>query len=295
MPSTHPPDLVVFGAGYVGGLVARQAVGRGLRVAALTRNADKARMLAAHGVETIVDDLAADTWHGRLPDGAGHVLDAVSSGGGGPEAYRRSYVEGMQSILSWARKTRVRGSIVYTGSTSVYPQDGGVWVDERAPVDATRAAGSPLLDAEDLLLGAELPARRIVLRLAGIYGPGRHYLLDQLRDGPGEVAGRGDHRLNLAHRDDIAAAIRAAFDAPAAVPGGIFNVADDGAAPKAEVVAYLAARLGVPAPCFTGEPAHGRRRVTPDRVIANEKIKRELGWRPKFPTYREGYAAILEA
>jgi len=116
-----------------------------------------------------------------------------------------------------------------------------------------------------------------------------------MRDGSGEVAGRGDFRLNLIHRDDIAGAIRAAFDAPATVDGGVFNVADDGAATKAEVVAFLAAKLGLPAPRFTGEPAGGRRRVTPDRVIANDKIKRVLGWRPRYPSFREGYAAILGA
>ncbi|HEY8931878.1 MAG TPA: NAD-dependent epimerase/dehydratase family protein [Rariglobus sp.] len=285
--------LVIFGAGYVGGEVARQGLARGLRVTALTRNPVKARALADAGVNVIVDDLAADTWHARLSDGADFALNCVSSGGGGPEAYRRSYVEGMKSVLAWASRAPV-GTLVYTSSTSVYPQDGGVRVDEDASVEATRAEGNPLVEAEDRLLASAV-GRRFVLRLAGIYGPGRHYLVDQLRDGSGEVAGRGDFRLNLIHRDDIAEAIRAAFDAPATVDGGVFNVADDGAATKAEVVAFLAAKLGLPAPRFTGEPAGGRRRVTPDRVIANDKIKRVLGWRPRYPSFREGYAAILGA
>ncbi|HEY9247899.1 MAG TPA: NAD-dependent epimerase/dehydratase family protein, partial [Rariglobus sp.] len=205
---------------------------------------------------------------------------------------RHSYVEGMQSVLAWAGQVPV-GTILYTGSTSVYPQDGGVRVDETASIEETRAAGSPLVEAEDLLL-AWKGGRPFVLRLAGIYGPGRHYLVDQLRDGSGEVAGRGDHRLNLIHRDDIAAAVWSAFEAPAEVTGGVFNVADDGAAPKAEIAEFLAAKLGVAVPRFTGEPASGRRRVTPDRVISNEKIKRVLGWHPLYPTYREGYAAILK-
>ncbi|MDF3058565.1 MAG: epimerase [Rariglobus sp.] len=292
--SSHPPHLVVFGAGYAGGAVARQALARGLRVTALTRNADKARVLVDAGVDVIVDDLAAETWHARLPEGADLVLNCVSSGGGGPEGYRHSYVGGMRSILAWAGRIPV-GTLVYTSSTSVYPQDGGVRVDEEAPVDETRAAGSAIVDSEDLLLAWTGGARRFVLRLAGIYGPGRHYLVDQLRDGSGEVAGRGDHRLNLIHRDDIVSAIWAAFNAPAEVAGGIFNVADDGAAPKAEIAAFIAGKLSLPVPRFTGEPAQGRRRVTPDRVITNDKIKRVLGWRPVYPTYREGYAAILGA
>ena len=290
MNESKRPHLVVFGAGYVGAEVARRALARGWRVSALTRNAAKARVLEEAGVEAITDDLAGAGWHARLGEGADFVLNCVSSGGSGPEGYRHSYVEGMKSVLAWAAKAPV-GTIVYTGSTSVYPQGGGVRVDEEAAVDEM----SVLTETERLLMGSEAGGRRFVLRLAGIYGPGRHYLLDQLRDGSGEVAGYGDYRLNLAHRDDIARAVLAAFDAPAATGGGVFNVADDGAAPKVEITAWLAMKLGVPRPRFTGEPAQGRRRVTPDRVIANDKIKRELGWSPVYPSFREGYAAILGA
>lgn len=290
MNASKRPHLVIFGAGYVGAEVARRALARGWRVSALTRNAEKARALAEAGVEAITDDLAGTGWHERLGGGAEFVLNCVSSGGGGPEGYRHSYVEGMKSMLAWAAKAPV-GTIIYTGSTSVYPQDGGARVDEEASVDET----SVLVEAERLLLGSNAGGRRFVLRLAGIYGPGRHYLLDQLRDGSGEVAGRGEYRLNLIHRDDIATAALAAFEAPAEVRGGVFNVADDGAAPKMEIAAWLAMRLGVPRPRFTGEPATGRRRVTPDRVIANDKIKRVLGWNPRYATFREGYAAILGA
>lgn len=292
MQSTHSKHLVIFGAGYVGGAVARQALTRGLRVTALTRNPEKARVLAEGGVEVIVADLVEENWRSRLSGGADLVLNCVSSGGGGPEGYRHSYVGGMRSVLAWAGQVSV-GTLVYTSSTSVYPQDGGVRVDEDASIDATRGAGSAIVESEDLLLGSSVGARRFVLRLAGIYGPGRHHLLDQLREGKGEVAGRGDHRLNLIHRDDITRAIWAAFDAPATAQGGVFNVADDEAAPKAEVMAFLAEKLGRPTPRFTGEPAQGRRRITPDRVIANDKIKRVLGWRPHHRSFREGYAAIL--
>lgn len=281
---------MVLGAGYVGAEVVRQGLARGMRVTALTRNAGKARVLAEAGAEVVIDDLAGEAWHALLADGADYVLNCVSSGGGGPEAYRHSYTGGMKSVLAWAEKARV-GTIVYTGSTSVYPQGGGVRVDETASIEETRAAGSPLVEAEDLLL-AWTGGRKCVLRLAGIYGPGRHYLLDQLRDGSGEVAGKGDYRLNLVHRDDIARAVWAAFEGKVE---GVFNVADDGPAPKVEITAWLAMKLGVARPRFTGEPATGRRRVTPDRVIANDKIKRELGWRPVYPSFREGYAAILGA
>lgn len=283
---------MVFGCGYVGAEAARQAVARGARVTALTRNAAKADALRAGGVEVVVADLASDAWHGRVAGGADWVLNCVSSGGGGIEGYRQSYVAGMRSVLAWAKARGPAGTIVYTGSTSVYPQGEGVLVDETSPTDESGERPRILLEAEKLVRADDrAAARRLVLRLAGIYGPGRHHLLEQVR--AGEVAGRGDYRLNLIHRDDIVAGIWAALGAAAEVTNDIFNLADDGAATKAEIAGWLAARLGVPEPRFTGEPATGRRAVTPDRVIANAKAKAVLGWRPAFPSFREGYEKIL--
>ncbi|HEV8073259.1 MAG TPA: NAD-dependent epimerase/dehydratase family protein [Opitutaceae bacterium] len=293
--------LVVFGAGYVGGELARQALARGLRVTTLTRNAERAAALAALGAEAIVADLAGEAWHGRIAGGAELVANCVSAGGGGIEGYRRSYVEGMASILAWARARGAAGTLVYTSSTSVYPQDGGVTVDETAPTEGAGARAQLLLEAERQLRAPEktggpanLPSSRwFILRLAGIYGPGRHHLLEQVR--AGKMAGRGDYHLNLIHRDDIVAAMWAALGAPPVVANEVFNVADDGAALKGEITAWLAAQLGLPAPRFTGEPAAGRRTVTPDRIIANTKLKSTLGWQPRYPTFREGYREILTA
>lgn len=283
---------MIFGCGYVGAEVARQAVARGLRVTALTRNAAKAEVLRSAGIEAVVADLAGEAWHGAIAGGADFVVNCVSSGGGGIEGYRRSYVEGMASVLAWARKRGSAGTMIYTGSTSIYPQGGGVTVDETATTDGGGERARILGEAENLLrANGGACARWFVLRLAGIYGPGRHHLLEQVRTG--EVAGRGDYRLNLIYRDDIAAAVWAALGASVEVTNEIFNLADDGATTKAEIVGWLAARLGVAVPHFTGEPAAGRREVTPDRVIANKKAKATLGWRPDFPTFREGYEKIL--
>lgn len=281
----------MFGAGYVGAAVALAARERGCDVTALTRNPAKAAALEAAGVRTVVADLAASDWHGQLSPESEWVLNCVSSGGGGPEGYRRSYVDGQRSLLAWAQATTSPGRLVYTGSTSVYPQDGGVRVDEEAPTDGATGTASVLLEAEDLVRAWR--GRWFILRLAGIYGPNRHHLLDQLRAGSGVLAGRGDHHLNLIHRDDIVSAILATFAAPTSVPSGVFNVADDGAAPKAALAEWVAARLGLPPPAFSGEPAMGRRAITPDRIIANDRIKRVLGWRPQYPTFREGYDQIL--
>lgn len=283
--------LVIFGCGYVGGVVAREAVARGLQVTALTRNAAKALLLREAGIEVVEADLATDAWHAQIAGGADFVLNSVSSGGGGTAGYRHSYVDGMASIVRWAQARGPAGTLVYTSSTSVYPADGGASVDESFPTGGAERPAM-LVEAEDTLRRATgVCARWFILRLAGIYGPERTHLVHQVRTG--EVSGRGEHHLNLAHRDDIAAAIWATFAAPPAISDEIFNVADPTPAPKAEVVAWLAQRLGLPLPRFTGEPAAGRRAVTPDRTISAAKLARTLGWRPRYPSYREGYETLL--
>ena len=284
--------LVIFGCGYVGAELARQGIARGLRVTALTRNEAKAIALRSEGIDVVVADLATDTWHQRIDGGADFVVNCVSSGGGGLDGYRHSYGQGMESILEWAKNRGAAGTVVYTSSTSVYLQDGGVRVDETAPTSAAPERGQILLEAEARLRACQgASARWFVLRLAGIYGPGRHSLLDQVRSG--EITGRGEHRLNLIYRDDICAAAWLACGAPVTTANEIFNVADDGAARKSEIAACLAARLGLPAPRFGGEPASGRRAAAPDRIVTSEKIKTILGWRPACPTFREGYEKIL--
>lgn len=285
--------LLVFGCGYVGAAAALEGLVRGWHVTALTRNAAKALLLREEGIETVVADLASADWHGKIAGGAEYVLNCVSSGGGGVEGYRHSYLAGMESILAWTQRAGPVGTLVYTGSTSVYPQGGGVTVDENAPTHET-AGERPqvLLATEERLRAATEACRRwFVLRLAGIYGPGRHHLLDQVRTG--EVAGLGTHHLNLIHRDDIVRGVMACFLAPETVRNEIINLADDGPARKAEIVSWLAARITLPTPRFTGEPAGGRRAVTPDRRIANGKARALLGWVPRYPTFREGYESLL--
>jgi nucleoside-diphosphate-sugar epimerase len=298
MTSLSGKRLVIFGCGYVGSALARTAVAAGARVEALTRNPAKATALRASGLaNVVVAELSSADWHGQIAGGADFVVNCVSSGGGGADGYRQSYVGGMQSILRWAAAGNApAGTIVYTSSTSVYPQGDGATVDESAPADGATANGRILRESEIFLQNAPATAGRrwFILRLAGIYGPGRHHLLDQLREGMAQLPGSGATRLNLVHRDDIVAAILGCLHAPAAVTGGIFNVADTGPAMRAEVVRWLVRRLGCALPAFDGST--GARRggaPMPDRLISSGKIQRVLRWQPQYPDYRTGYDQIL--
>ncbi|MEN9841997.1 MAG: hypothetical protein RL376_1797 [Verrucomicrobiota bacterium] len=293
---------MVFGAGYVGGALARRALAEGWRVTALTRNPATAAELRAAGCAVVIAELASNDWWdaAELQAGAERVAVTVASGGGGAAGYRRSYVDGLASVVAWGARVLERGAgsggrgvcghLIYTSSTSVYPQDGGVRVTEADPVGGEADTTQALIEAERI--AAKWPGRvATVLRLAGIYGPGRTYLVEQVRSG--EVAGRADFHLNLIHREDILGGMEKVWARSEARGAEVFNLADAGAATKGEVVAWLAARLGVAEPRFTGAPAGGRRMVTPDRVVDAGRAREVLGWRPAYPTYREGYAEIL--
>lgn len=285
--------LAIFGAGYVGAALARRALADGWSVVALTRNAETAAELRALGCAVVVGELSGSAWWDapELAGGAERVAVTVAAGGGGVAGYQRSYVDGLRSVVGWGQRVRASagaaGHLIYTSSTSVYPQGGGARVTEADAAGGEAETTRALIEAERIA-GDWPGAGATVLRLAGIYGPGRVHLVEQVRSG--EVSGRADAHLNLVYRDDIVDAMEAAWGAGR---DGVYNVADEGAATKGEVVAWLAERLGVAAPRFTGLPAGGRRAVTPDRVIDAARARAELGWRPAHATFREGYAKVL--
>jgi len=288
---------MVLGCGYVGEALARRLLAAGCRVGGLTRNPGRAGHLRDLGLAPVIEArLDDDGWHPEAGSGFEAAVNCVSSAGGGLEGYRASYREGQRSALRWARETGVR-RYVFTSSTSVYPQDGGVRADESADTSEAPPTGRVLLEAEGLLAQASAWLERwFALRLAGLYGPGRHAMLDRVLSDEGEIPGGGDHHLNMTHRDDAADAILRALAAESA-PSGVYNVADASEATKAEVVAWLAEAVGREPPRFNPErtPERVRRRGgrMPDRVVDSRKARETLGWAPRYPDFREGYRAIL--
>ena len=177
----------------------------------------------------------------------------------------------------------------YLSSTGVYGDTGGAWVDESAPVGTGRRTARAAADSRWLALGAR------VLRLPGIYGPGRSALervpagAAQRIDLPGQVFSR-------VHVDDIASGVIAALNAPP----GAYNLADDLPCSQNAVIEEACRLLGLPVPPLQHLEAAGlspmaRAFYSENRRIANGRAKRTLGWRPAFPTYRQGLAAILAA
>ena len=250
---------LIFGLGYAASAVAARL--DGWPVAATTRD--------GRGGTLRFDDEAAVR---AALAAATHVLSSVPPDDAGDPVLLR-YGDALTG--RW---------LGYLSSTGVYGDAAGAWVDESAPADRGRRPARNAADAAWLALGAR------VLRLPGIYGPGRSPL-DRVADGSAHRTGLSDQVFSRVHVDDIAAGVLAATDGPA----GAYNLADDLPAPQDDVVACAARLLGRPLPPLVSlddlSPA-ARAFYAENRRVSNEKAKRVLGWRPRHPDYRAGLRAV---
>lgn len=285
--------IVVLGCGYVGAAFASQALAHGHAVVGVVRSAESRDRLHAAGIEAVACDLFAEDWS-ALPTAADVVVYAASTGGAGADAYARTYDAGVRRALAWAVRVGA-GHFLFTSSTGVYRQDDGAVVTEDSPVGGTPTADA-ILGGEAAVLSSGL-ARATVLRLGGLYGPGRHYLLDQLRRGENVIGGRVDHFINYLHRDDAAGALLVVVEG--AEPGArVYNVTDGHPVTKADLAVWICQRLGLPAPTFdAAAPAGPRMRRTgqpqPSRIVDAGRIRRECAWQPRFPSVYEGFGPLL--
>jgi len=282
--------VLIIGCGYVGTEVGLQLVQLGHEVAGLRRSAEAAVELASYGIRPLCADITDSVSLRQLtPDFDWVVNCAASTSGGGLEDYRRVYLEGTRNLVRWLRKSSLL-KFAYTSSTSVYGQNDGSWVDESCPTEPASPTGKVLAETEQELIRAHrdnaLPA--VVLRVAGIYGPGRGYYLRQLKSGEARIEGTGARFINMVHRDDVAGAIIAALEHGKA--GSVYNVCDQEPVPQAELYGWLAKRLGLPVPSAARDSTTGpgRRHVT-NKKISSRKLREELGYRFRYPTFRDGY------
>lgn len=285
--------IAVLGCGYVGAEFARQARVAGHEVLGVVRSEVSRDKLRAEGIAAEAFDLFAGDW-ARLPRRFDAVVYAASTGGGGPEAYALAYDVGVRRALAWAHAVGAT-RFIFTSSTGVYRQDDGGVVDEASAVGGAPTADA-ILAGEQAVLAAGFAQAR-VLRFGGLYGPGRHHLVDQLRRGDNVIGGRVDHFINYLHRDDAAASILAALlGGPAGAR--VYNVGDGKPVTKEALAKWIAARLGLAAPVFDAAAPAGPRvakggRTQPNRIVSTALIGAELGWRPRQADVFVGLEALL--
>jgi nucleoside-diphosphate-sugar epimerase len=276
--------ILVAGAGWLGSALTRALAGSGHRVTALRRDPARAAALAFPGVEPMALDLCAPGAAERLPRDLDAVVACQSAGADGPEAYRRAYLDATRTLIEGLRASRRPAALVYTGSTGVFGQRDGSDVDEETPPAPASPAAEVLVEAERLVLGAGAPDLRcVVLRLSGLYGPGRNWPVERVRGG--QIAlGPGDGAwLNLCHLDDAVAAVVAVLDRGA--PGRVLHATDSEPVRRRDLATWVAGRLGIPPPRL---PDGARAPALPDRRIHAERSRAELGLSLRHPTFREG-------
>lgn len=280
--------LFCFGLGYSAAVLARRLAAEGWTVRGTTRKPEKAARLEARGYrlfpfsrEQPLGDPAAAL------DGVTHILTSIAPDEAGDPVLDRHLAD-LKALpgLAWAG---------YLGTTAVYGDRQGGWVDEDSVIDPTLARADRRARAEAAWLGSGLPTH--IFRLAGIYGPGRNPFVN-LKDGTARRIVKPGQVFSRIHVEDIAAVLEASIARPR--PGAIYNVCDDEPAPPQDVVAYAAALLGVDPP---PEQDYATADLSPmartfyrdNRRVRNERIKRELGVRLAYPSYREGLMALLPA
>ncbi len=284
---------LVFGCGYLGRRVARRWRQQGQEVIAVTRSAEKGSELAAEGIQPILADVArmerCDL--GQLPP-IETVLFAVGYDRESQTPIEQVYAGGLAQALAAIPATTSR--IIYISSTGVYGDAAGEWVDEETPCRPTRAGGKASLAAEELLKRSEFGSRSIVLRLAGLYGPGRipraqAVLLGEPIDAP------QDGFLNLIHVDDAAAIVLLAEER-APLPR-TYVVSDGQPVIRSEYYAELARLLGWPPPRFVAPDPNSPAalRAAGDKRADSRRMMRELSPVLRYPSYREGLAAVVAA
>jgi len=280
---------LIFGAGYLGKRVADRWKSAGHEVYVITRSTERAAELRREGLLPIVADVTQPASLAGLPH-AETVLYAVGFDRASGNTIGQVYAGGLQTALSAISPAPHR--VIYISSTGVYGQTGGTSVDENSPCLPEREGGKASLAAEEVLRRHQLGSRGIVLRLAGIYGPGRIPRKDDLLAGRG-IDAPGEGHLNLIHVEDAADIVLRA-DA-SAKPPCTYNVSDGQPITRSAYYEYLAKLLGAPAPNFV-PPAAGSSaalRALGDKRIRSDRIFEDLALQLRFPSYREGLASIV--
>lgn len=265
---------VILGSGYVGGALALRLLAAGHRVSTVNRSG-----ASVDGAVALRADLADREGLLRAIPRADLLFLTVAADGSDEASYRAAYVEGAHSMVRLATTLGV-SRMLFTSSTGVYGQEDGSWVDEMSPTEPAGFRGATMLEAEQILQSA--PVSSCVLRLSGIYGPGRVRLIRDARLGV-----RVDRRrfTNRIHRDDAARALLHLSSVDSAETH--YVVSDSEPALMHEVLDWIAAELGV-----SREAAAFDALATSGKRCGNRRLL-DSGFELRYPSFREGYRELL--
>lgn len=292
--------LLILGAGYTGGRLARQMLDRNWRVRVTTRSDERAERLESQGVRTRLWHLVEDGPNAidsmfQWADALVYSIPSLS------RSYRDTddakLLNWFQGVLERAARAGV-GRFIYLSSTSVYGDHQGAWVDEQSRCNPVSRAGKLRRAIEQKLVETDVP-RCLVARLTGIYGPGRT-MLDYIESGRFKLVDGGQKPTNRIHVDDIVTGLTRLIEASEPAHQ-IYNFSDGAPTTVVELVDWLVQRYGIDRPeevslesyrKMRGDSAASRWATT--YRVDNSRLVHEFDFEPEFADVFEGYRAILD-
>lgn len=286
--SEVPVSMLIFGGGWLGRAVAHEAVRRGGRAVLTSRDAGRRTAMAEEGFAA-VDPADETALTAAVAETSAILITAPPEATGCPGV--TALLPAITARAAWP------DWIGYVSSTAVYGDRAGGWAFEDSELNAASLQGARRVRAERdwLDAGQGMGLTVQIFRLPGLYGPGRSPL-DRLRDGTARLVRKPGQVFNRIYVDDVVDGLFASMARPR--PGAAYILCDDEPAPADVVMEDAARRLGLPAPpeVTWDDPSvsEGMRRFYLDsKRLSNARAKAELGWRPRYPTWREGLEALL--
>ena len=290
-PPNHqlPKKVLIYGCGYLGREVGQQLLHQDWEVWGSTRSQESVRELANIGIHPIISDWNDSRTLGHLQSFSNIVI-SVSRSVFSKRDHWETLVLGLQNLIS---RVSINTRITYISSTGVYHQRQGEWVDETSPTRPNRPSTQAHLAAENLLCRHREPNSWSILRLAGIYGPGRipnhRNLIEQK-----PILADPNSYLNLIHVEDAAQAVIATLERS---DQKTYVVSDDRPVLRGNYYGFIAKHLGCPEPIFASRDnmklVGGR--SSGNKRIWNRRLKNELLPKLRYPSFIEGLTPLLDS
>lgn len=283
-----PVSLLVFGGGWLGRAAALEALRRGGKAVATSRDPATRAALVADGIGAVdpADEAALAT---AVASASAMLITAAPTPQGCPGL--KALIPAITASGAWP------DWVGYVSSTAVFGDRAGGWAFEDDELNAASLEGARRVRAERdwLDAGRGMGLTVQLFRLPALYGPGRSPL-DRLRDGTARIVRKPGQIFNRVHVDDVVAGLFASMARPH--PGAAYTLCDDEPSAADVVIEGAARRLGLPLPpeVDLDDPSVSdamRRFYRDSKRLSNAKAKAELGWRPVYPSWREGLAALI--
>ncbi len=243
-------------------------------------------------MEPLAADLTNPETLTAIPPNLHTVFYTASPDQSDESGYRAAYIEGLGNLLEALKAQEQRPRVIYTSSTAVYAQQDGEWVDETSVTTPEYFSGRCLLEGEQCLQSSGFPST--IVRLSGIYGPGRTRMIQTVQEGSAMYQDGQPRYTNHIHRDDCVGGLAhlMAMDQPDSIYLGV----DHEPADRKELLNWLAKRLNAPAPQVAGSllSSSASRQARNNKRCKNAKLINS-GYMFRYPTFREGYTSLLAA